>query len=152
MSPNIPAQPSDASDQTNGTGQDADLSWLLEHLIASVPHARFAQLLSVDGLSKFYAGEATKYTEQFAAAAASMHSTARGIANLFGGRAMRQVIVDVEGFMLFIQPAHRGSVLAVMAGDQVDPTILGSEMNRLVSAVREAFATPNRQALPMRGD
>jgi predicted regulator of Ras-like GTPase activity (Roadblock/LC7/MglB family) len=125
----------------------ADMTLLLTRLIEAVPGARSAVLLSVDGLPKYWAGLDDQQKDTLAALASSMCSLAQQVGARFGdggSAGFRQVVTELGDIMLFVAAAAAGSALAVLAGRDVDPRIMGYEIERLVRQVPAHLSTPSR--------
>jgi predicted regulator of Ras-like GTPase activity (Roadblock/LC7/MglB family) len=125
----------------------ADMTLLLTRLIEAVPGARSAVLLSVDGLPKYWAGLDDQQKDTLAALASSMCSLAQQVGARFGdagSAGFRQVVTELGDIMLFVAAAATGSALAVLAGRDVDPRIMGYEIERLVRQVPAHLSTPSR--------
>jgi predicted regulator of Ras-like GTPase activity (Roadblock/LC7/MglB family) len=125
----------------------ADMTLLLTRLIEAVPGARSAVLLSVDGLPKYWAGLDDQQKDTLAALASSMCSLAQQVGARFGdagSSGFRQVVTELGDIMLFVAAAAAGSALAVLAGRDVDPRIMGYEIERLVRQVPAHLSTPSR--------
>jgi uncharacterized protein len=125
----------------------ADMTLLLSRLVEAVPGARSAVLLSVDGLPKYWVGLDDHQKDTLAALASSMCSLAQQVGARFGdsgSAGFRQVITELGDIMLFVAAAAAGSALAVLAGRDVDPRIMGYEIERLVRQVPAHLATPSR--------
>jgi predicted regulator of Ras-like GTPase activity (Roadblock/LC7/MglB family) len=133
----------------------ADMTLLLSRLIEAVPGARSAVLLSVDGLSKYWVGLDESQKDVLAAMASSMCSLAHQVGVHFGeshGAGFRQVITELGDIMLFVAAAGAGSALAVLAGREVDPRIMGYEIEMFVKQVPTHLATPSRLPNMVAGD
>ncbi|OAH13372.1 roadblock/LC7 domain-containing protein [Streptomyces jeddahensis] len=127
------------------TGQELD--WLLQNLLATVPGTRHALLLSSDGLKKAAVGLTDDDADSLAAIASGLSSLGKGVAGRFGGGGqVRQVVVEVDTALLFVSSAGSGAVLAVLAGPETLPDVLGYEMGMLVKKARPHLATPARRA------
>lgn len=125
----------------------ADMTLLLGRLIEAVPGARSAVLLSVDGLPKYWVGLDDDDKDTLAALASSMCSLAQQVGTRFGdagNSGFRQVVTELGDIMLFVAAASVGSALAVLAGREVDPRIMGYEIEMLVKQVPAHLATSNR--------
>jgi uncharacterized protein len=125
----------------------ADMTLLLSRLVETVPGARSAVLLSVDGLPKYWVGLDDHQKDTLAALASSMCSLAQQVGARFGdtgSAGFRQVITELSDIMLFVAAAAAGSALAVLAGRDVDPRIMGYEIERLVRQVPAHLSTPSR--------
>ena len=124
-----------------------DLVWLLSGLIERVPGTRSALLLSSDGLRKAAHGLDDDGADHLAALASGLFSLARSAGTRFGGsEVVRQVVAELADTLLFVSAAGSGAVLAVIAGKDADPGVLGYEMAQLVKSVRPYIGTPTRQA------
>jgi predicted regulator of Ras-like GTPase activity (Roadblock/LC7/MglB family) len=127
-------------------GGEPDLGWLLRSLVESVPHTRSAVLLSADGLATAAHGLLRDSADQLSAIASGLFSIARTAAVRFGGSdGVRQVVVELDDTLLFVSSAGYGSVLAVIAGREADPGVLGYQMAQLVKSVQPFLATPARR-------
>jgi predicted regulator of Ras-like GTPase activity (Roadblock/LC7/MglB family) len=122
-----------------------DLVWLLSGLVDRVPDTRSALLLSSDGLRKAAHGLDDDGADHLAAIASGLFSLARSAGTRFGGTdVVRQVVAELEDSLLFVSAAGSGAVLAVIAGKEADPGVLGYEMAQLVKSVRPYLSTPTR--------
>ena len=122
-----------------------DLVWLLSGLIDRVPDTRSALLLSSDGLRKAAHGLDDDGADHLAAISSGLFSLARSAGSRFGGgESVRQVVAELEDTLLFVTAAGSGAVLAVIAGKEADPGVLGYEMAQLVKSVRPFLSTPAR--------
>lgn len=124
-----------------------DLNWLLRRLVEAVPNTRSALLLSVDGIPKYWYGLDIDGADRLAALASSMRSLANQVGNTFstgGAEGVRQVITELNEIILFVTAAGAGSVLAVIADQEVDAGILSYEMQRLCTQVPAVLVTPAR--------
>ena len=119
--------------------------WLLDELLARVPQARCAVVLSVDGmLTAASSGMPRDDAEHLAAVAAGFSSLARGAGQRFRGGAVRQTIVEMEDAFLLVSAAGQGSCLAVLAAPDTDLGVLAYEMTMLATRVGTHLATPTR--------
>ena len=119
-----------------GQGSDADLSWLLDDLVARVAQIDKALILSRDGLA---IGASRGFTredaEHLSAVAAGFQSLARGAGEHFGGGRIRQTIVEMYHVFLFVTAAGEGSCLAVLSPATADVGLIAYEMAILVKRV-----------------
>lgn len=135
------------------SSQTSDLTWLLNSLAQAVPFTRSAILLSADGLPKCFHGLDQEGADRLAALASGLCSLSRGLGTRFGSSdGVRQVVVELDDVMLFVTAAGQGSVLAVLAGKDVDAGILGYEMGQLVKRVPAHLGTPVRHSVAAPGD
>ena len=129
--------------------QGSELDWLLDDLVARVVHVRKAVILSRDGLAiGASAGLSQEDAEHLSAAAAGLHSLARGVGRHFGSGAARQIIVEMESEFLFVTAAGEGSCLAVLATASADVGLVAYEMAILVKRVGEHLSVGSRPGLP----
>lgn len=126
--------------------RDPDLAWLLRSLVDNVPRTRSAVLLSADGLAIAAHGLSADLADQMSAIASGLFSLARTAAVRFGrSDGVRQVVAELDDYLLFVSSAGFGSVLTVLADREADAGVLGYEMTQLVKSVRPFLATPARQ-------
>ncbi|XRQ04482.1 roadblock/LC7 domain-containing protein [Actinomadura welshii] len=125
--------------------QTQDLAWLLRGLGEEVPVIRGSVLLSADGMLKAQHGFDRASAEQLSALASGLFSIARSTGTKFdGSNEVRQVVAELKASQLFISWAGYNSVLAVLAGADADPAVVGFEMARLIRAVRPFLHTAAR--------
>jgi predicted regulator of Ras-like GTPase activity (Roadblock/LC7/MglB family) len=53
-------------------------------------------------------------------------------------------VAELDDVLLFVSAAGSGAVLAVIAGKEADPGVLGYEMAQMVKSVRPYLSTPAR--------
>jgi predicted regulator of Ras-like GTPase activity (Roadblock/LC7/MglB family) len=122
----------------------ADVTHLLEDLL-NTPRTRSVVLLSADGLAKSWAGIETGAAETLAALASSVFSLATQSSKTFGtGGPTRQIAIDNDGSLLLITAGGHGSVLVVVADEDVETGLLAYAMLDLTKKVPAQFATPAR--------
>jgi len=119
--------------------------WLLDDLVARVPAARQAVVLSVDGLltGKSRGLDRTD-ADHLAAVAAGFAGLARTAGRHFRGGPVRQTIVEMESAFLFVTAAANGSCLAVLSDADTDIGLVAYEMAMLVERIGHALASPAR--------
>ena len=123
----------------------SELDWLLDDLVARVVHIRKAVILSRDGLAiGASAGLSQEDADHLSAAAAGLHSLARGIGRHFGSGLARQIIIEMESEFLFVTAAGEGSCLAVLATASADVGLVAYEMAILVKRVGEHLSVGSR--------
>lgn len=133
--------------------QSQDLAWLLRGLAQEVPAIRGSALLSSDGMLKAAYGLDQVHSEYLAALASGLFSMARSAGTKFDGAGeVRQVVAELKSSQLYLSWAGHNSVLAVLAGGDADPAIVGLEMARLIRAVRPFLDTAPRPSAPGSGD
>ncbi|MGK5551559.1 roadblock/LC7 domain-containing protein [Actinomadura kijaniata] len=127
------------------TGATADLGWLLDDLVARVPHADSAVVLSADGLLMAASADmSVDDGEHLAAVAAGIQSLAKGAGTRFGGGPVRQTIVEMRSAFLLVTVAGKGACLAVLADAEADVGLIAYEMAVLVNSMSEHLSTPTR--------
>ena len=125
--------------------QDGGLGWLLDDLVARVPSARQAVVLSVDGLLMAASqGLSREDAEHMSAIAAGFQSLSRGAGRHFQGGPVRQTIVEMESAFLFVTAAGQGACLAVLSDANSDIGLIAYEMALLVKRVGQNLSTPTR--------
>ena len=132
--------------------QDGGLGWLLDDLVARVPSARQAVVLSVDGLLMAASQGLTREdAEHMSAIAAGFQSLSRGAGRHFQGGPVRQTIVEMESAFLFVTAAGQGACLAVLSDASSDIGLIAYEMALLVKRVGQNLSTPTRPTGPDTG-
>ncbi len=127
------------------TATNSDLDWLLDRLVDQVPGTRAAIVLSDDGLVVSQSGSVARVdAERLAAIATGQQSLARGVGEVFGGGAVRQVIIELDELWLFVSAAGRGTHLAVVADQEVDAEVMAVAMDTLVQQVGQRLVTEVR--------
>jgi predicted regulator of Ras-like GTPase activity (Roadblock/LC7/MglB family) len=120
---------------TGAVGPGA-LNWLVDDLVARLPGADRAILLSSDGL---LIGRSHTFrlqdAEHLSAVASGLQSLARGAGRHFGGGHVHQTVVEMEEFFLVVTAAGRGACLAVLAATDADMGLVAYEMNVMVRRV-----------------
>lgn len=130
------------------TVNPADLTWLLEDLIARVAEAENAIVLSGDGLLMAQSrGLSRSDAEYLAAVASGFQSLAGGAARRFGGRVVRQTMIEMETSLLFVTSAGQNACLAVLTSIESDIGYVAYEMAILVQRVGQ-YLTATERALP----
>jgi predicted regulator of Ras-like GTPase activity (Roadblock/LC7/MglB family) len=120
----------------SGEAAVTELDWLLERLTLAVGGVRYAVILSPDGFTLGRSpGVTDEAAEHLAALAAALHSLARGAGQRFGTGDVNQTIVEMQGALLFITPAGRGTCLALLAESSADAGHIAYEMAVLIKRV-----------------
>lgn len=123
----------------------AELSWLLDDLVAHLPQVNQAVMLSRDGLVvAASAALSREEAERLAAIAAGFHSLARGAVQHLDGEEVRQVIVEMASAFLFVTAAGTGSCLAVVSAANAEVGLIAYEMARLARRLGDHMAVPRR--------
>ena len=131
---------------------DQELAWALENLLERTPQTRYALVLSRDGLRLSHtSGLSVDRADQLAAIASGIQSLSYGASIEFGDGTggLRQSMTEFHGGLLFIVEAGEGAHLAVVAGDDADPGLIGHNMNELVEQIGEYLTAPPRQSSPI---
>lgn len=131
--------------QGQGSGR---LAWLLEKFVQRVPGAVSAVLASDDGLRESVYGLDEIHRDRLPAIISGFASLAGGVGQVAGdpGGRMRQVIVEHDAALLFVQTAGPGGLLGVLAERDADAGLVGYEMAALVSQLPSHLSTPARTA------
>ncbi|TDU05685.1 hypothetical protein EDD99_4216 [Streptomyces sp. 846.5] len=130
------------------TTTDRSLDWLLENLLQKTPGTRHALVLSRDGLKLcLSSGLTVDQADQLAAIASGIQSLSHGASIEFGDGSggVRQSMTEFHGGILFIVEAGVGAHLAVVAGDDADPGIVGHNMSELVEQIGVHLRAEPRQ-------
>ena len=139
------------------TTAPAELSWLVDDLVARIPQAQQAILVSADGLLMAAAtglrdgGSAGRINsgrrddaEHMSAVAASLFGLARGAGRRFGKGKVRQAILEMENGFLFVIAAGNGACLSVLADETADVGLMAYEMAMLVVRAGQHLGTSLR--------
>lgn len=124
------------------------LDWLLNDLLARLPGAENAVVLSADGLVIARSKDVSREDgEHLAAMASALGSLARGVGDQFGKGHVQQTVVELEFGYLVVTEAGTGACLALLASDRADLGLVAYEMNVIVSKVGDTLsATPRAVA------
>lgn len=132
----------------------ADLQWLVDNLVESVPGVRHASVVSADGLLLAMSQRLTRtQADQLAAISSGLTSLTRGAARCFQHGAVNQIMVEMSQGFLFVMSVSDGSVLTVLTDPTADVGLVGYEMARVVASAG-ALLTPQlrrelQQVLPL---
>ncbi|MDG4820430.1 roadblock/LC7 domain-containing protein [Asanoa sp. WMMD1127] len=130
---------------TQTTRPQTNLDWLLEDLVARVPGAEQAIVLSADGLLMGSTrGLERDDAEHLAAMAAGFQSLAKGASRHFDAGPVRQTMVEMEQAYLFVTAAGQGACLALLATSETDIGLAAYEMAMLVTRVGQTLTAPAR--------
>jgi predicted regulator of Ras-like GTPase activity (Roadblock/LC7/MglB family) len=125
-----------------------DLSWMLEDIVANVPKARHAVLLSADGLPRGATdGMSQKDVRTISAAMAGMQSLSRATSHFAGpgeDRQWNQTIIEFSHGWIFLIGAGQGAYLAAAAAPDVDMQQISFRMHRLVARLGDNLTSPPR--------
>ncbi|MEU9349584.1 roadblock/LC7 domain-containing protein [Streptomyces griseoloalbus] len=119
---------------------DNSLSWLLHGLLEQTPGTRHALVLSRDGLKLCWSEHLTlDRADQLSAICSGIQALAQGASVEFGDGTggVRQSMTEFHGGLLFIVEAGEGAHLAVVAGEDADPGVVGHQMSELVEQIGE---------------
>lgn len=134
----------------------ADVAWLLDNFVRSVPGSRHALVVSADGLLMAMSAELDRTSgDQLSAVVAGLSSLTRGAARHLRAGDVRQSVVEMDDRFLVLMSISDGSMLAVVADGGCDIGLIGYEMALLVTRA-EATLTPQlvshlRSQLPVSG-
>ncbi|MFC4584993.1 roadblock/LC7 domain-containing protein [Sphaerisporangium corydalis] len=134
---------------TQRTSSPADLTWLLDDLVARVREAEHGIVLSNDGLPLAASRDLSEAdAEHLSAVAAGIQSLAEGAGERFGGGAVRQTIIALTSAYLVVTVAGEGACLAVLCAQDSDIGLVGYEMAMLVTRVGQYLTSPARAEHP----
>lgn len=127
------------------TVSPADLAWLLDDMVARVAEAQNAIVLSGDGLLMAHSRGLTRPDAEYLAAVASgFQSLAGGAARRFGGRVVRQTMIEMDTALLFVTAAGQNASLAVLSSVESDIGFIAYEMAILVQRVGQYLSAVER--------
>ncbi|MFI9408674.1 roadblock/LC7 domain-containing protein [Nocardia gamkensis] len=123
------------------------LDWLLDALIARVPSAECAVVLSADGLALAASNQIDRENaEHLAAMASALHSLGRGVGTRFAKGALQQTVIELERGYLVVTEAGDGTCLALLSQIDADLGLIAYEMNVIVGQVRDKLSASPRTA------
>ncbi|GAB1510830.1 roadblock/LC7 domain-containing protein [Actinophytocola sp. KF-1] len=128
---------------------DANLTWMLESLVAQTAGATHALVLSRDGLKLCHtSGLSVDKADQLSAIAAGVQALSQGASVEFGDGTggVRHSMTEFHGGILFIVEAGEGAHLAVLATEDADVGLIGHRMNELVEQIGAFLTAPPRGA------
>lgn len=127
------------------TSSPADLTWLLDDMVARVREAEHGIVLSTDGLLLAASRDLGRTdAEHLSAVAAGVQSLAQGVGERFGGGAVRQTIIAMKSAYLVVSVAGEGACLAVLCAHDADVGLVAYEMAMLVTRVGHYLTSPAR--------
>ena len=138
------------------SSEAANVGWLLDNFVKTVPGTRHTLVVSADGLLMAMSENLDRTSgDQMAAIVAGMSSLTRGAARQLHAGDVRQAIIEMDELFVFLMSVSNGSVLAVVADASCDVGLIGYEMAMLVSRT-ETTLTPQlvtemRGHLPVNG-
>jgi predicted regulator of Ras-like GTPase activity (Roadblock/LC7/MglB family) len=131
------------------TSSPADLTWLLDDLVARVREAEHGIVLSTDGLLLAASqGLSQADAEHLSAVAAGIQSLAQGAGERFNGGAVRQTIIAMKSAYLVVTVAGEGACLAVLCAHDADVGLVAYEMAMLVTRVGQYLTSRARSENP----
>ena len=117
-------------------GSPHELDWLLNDLTASVDGVQNAVILSPDGLPLGRSPDLSPTdANTLAALSAGAQSLAHGTSRRFGSGEVVQTTIEMDGAILFITPAGRGTCVALLAEADADHGQIAYELTVLVKRV-----------------
>ncbi len=124
------------------------LSWMVQDIVANVPKARHAVVLSADGVPRGSTDSLTRAdVGTVSAAMAGMQSLSRATAHFAGPSPDRdwiQTVIEFQHGWVFLIEAGQGAYLAAAAEPDVDMEQLSFRMNRLVARLGNKLTAPPR--------
>jgi uncharacterized protein len=122
-----------------------DLNWLISAFADRVPSVAHALVVSSDGLPlAFSHGLPPARVDQLAAVACGLTSLVEGAAQLFGGGAVNQTVVEMRQGLLIVMSVAGGSTLAVLATSDCDMGLVAYEMALLADRTWRALTPEPR--------
>ncbi|MET7694520.1 roadblock/LC7 domain-containing protein [Streptomyces sp. NPDC005483] len=123
----------------------SQLDWMLSDLVSAVPEVGHAVLLSTDGLPLGSSDALDRdQAERLSAVASGFHSLAKGAGRHFGGGAVLQTMVEMEGGFLFVCAAGDNACLTVLTRQAADIGVVAYEMAMLVKRLGFHMSVPTR--------
>ncbi|WP_213450256.1 roadblock/LC7 domain-containing protein, partial [Rhizomonospora bruguierae] len=129
-----------------------DLNRVLDDLVRRVPEARYAIMLSADGLLMAGSAELDRDTgENLSAVVAGLQALADAAGRQSDAGRVRQTIVEMETALLFVTASRRGGVLAVLLQGAADTASVAYEMALVASGVDGWAVVPPAASAPRGG-
>ncbi|WP_197321424.1 roadblock/LC7 domain-containing protein [Saccharomonospora sp. NB11] len=126
---------------------DQSLEWFLQSLLEQTPGARYALVLSRDGLKLCHTRNlGVDQADQLAAIAAGVQALAQSASAEFGDGSggVRQSMTEFHGGLLFVVEAGEGAHLAMVARENADVGLVGHKMNEMVEQIGAFLTAPPR--------
>lgn len=131
------------------TATAVELTWLMDDFVDRVIGIDRAVVLSADGiLIGRSSGLSEEDGEHLSAMAAAFQSLSRGASRHFRGGSVRQSMVEMDNFFLFVMAAGSGACLACLTVREADLGLVAYEMNRLVLRVGTTLSAHPRTSAP----
>jgi uncharacterized protein len=125
-----------------------NLNWLVSAFAGRAAGVTRAIVVSSDGLLIAMSdGVERARADQLSAVASGLASLSHGAARCLDNRAVKQMIVEMEGEFLFVMAVSDGSALCVTADATADLGLVGYEMGMLVRRVGEELTPALRDEL-----
>lgn len=124
-----------------------EVEWFLEKMVTTTAAATHALVCSRDGLKLCHTRDlSVEKADQLAAIATGLQALSQSASAEFGDGTggVRQSMTEFYGGFLFIVEAGGGAHLAVLAGDDADPGLIGHKMDELVEQIGEFLTAPPR--------
>ena len=126
----------------------ANLNWLIERFVDSVPSIKQAVVVSSDGLAMAVSeGTDRETADRLSAVASGMIALAYGSAGRFGAGSVCNVIVEMTEGWLFVTGISDGSLLCVLTGKNVDIGAVAYEMALFAERAGEVLTPEVREEL-----
>jgi len=126
----------------------ANLNWLIERFVDSVPSIKQAVVVSSDGLAMAVSDGTDRETaDRLSAVASGMIALAYGSAGRFGAGSVCNVIVEMTEGWLFVTGISDGSLLCVLTGKNVDIGAVAYEMALFAERAGEVLTPEVREEL-----
>lgn len=126
----------------------ANLNWLIERFVDSVPSIKQAVVVSSDGLAMAVSeGTDRETADRLSAVVSGMIALAYGSAGRFGAGSVCNVIVEMTAGWLFVTGISDGSLLCVLTGKNVDIGAVAYEMALFAERAGEVLTPEVREEL-----
>lgn len=126
----------------------ANLNWLIERFVDSVPSIKQAVVVSSDGLAMAVSDGTDRETaDRLSAVASGMIALAYGSAGRFGAGSVCNVIVEMTEGWLFVTGISDGSLLCVLTSKNVDIGAVAYEMALFAERAGEVLTPEVREEL-----
>ena len=127
----------------------AELGWVLDEHILSVPHTLHALLLSADGLAVTLSGDLDRaVADRMAATVSGMQSLSQAATEFADGEddVWELTMMKYRGSFIFVCAVDPVTYLAVSAAKDVDVETVGFAMEKMTDRLGHELAIPARSA------
>jgi predicted regulator of Ras-like GTPase activity (Roadblock/LC7/MglB family) len=128
------------------SGNSGKLDWLLDDLVGRLPGAKFATVLSTDGMLLSHSnGLSQEQAEHCCALASALQGLARSAGGHFDVGGVRQSVIELDRGVLFVTSAGSNACLALLTNETANLGMVAYEMNQAVQRVGTFLSASQRR-------